>query len=591
MAPPRLWLSFVLVVVMVAGCPRRFDPRADEIHSQNPAAEAEYRAAQQKFQAGDYAAAGATAQKFAERFGEAEPLSPWVRLLEARIAAAGGQLPRARELLTPLTDSSDSKLAAAARYELGLVLHRLGDWSATLQLLTPFSGQITDGEAGLELHAVLADAYLQGGRLREGLAELALFYPRARPLEQAYVQSQVRALLPRLSPAEQREARVRFALSSPETPSESGGRGQRVVGLRAGLVLPLSGKDRALGERVLRGVLWAARGGHLPSGGQPAQLSIEILTRDSGSSPASAAAAVSDLLREGAQALIASPVRAEAAAVAKAAAESRIPVLQLASPTPGGASGGSPGFHLLFGNEERAARLAAWLRTSGLTSVAVLAPATPYGQSMTRAFVDALSGTSIQVLAQLSFAANSTTFTAQAKQLIELAPQALFVPATAAQLELIAGQLAALSGLATQRVEKRESEPPIRLLLSTVEGLGTRLLQSSGRYLQGAVLAPVAVAGLPLLPAETRFAGYAPDGGGEPGALDAIGFDAVETLRAACLGPTAAATPCSSAQLLTNLALISTPGSTGDIAFSSTGQRRGQPLLVRVEGQALRVLR
>ena len=53
MAPPRLWLSPFLIVIFIAGCPRRFDPRADEIHSQNPAAEAEYRAAQRQYQAGE----------------------------------------------------------------------------------------------------------------------------------------------------------------------------------------------------------------------------------------------------------------------------------------------------------------------------------------------------------------------------------------------------------------------------------------------------------------------------------------------------------------------------------------------------------
>lgn len=590
MAPPRLWLSPFLIVIFIAGCPRRFDPRADEIHSQNPAAEAEYRAAQRQYQAGEYAAASASVQKFGEHFGEADPLSPWVRLLEARIAAAAGQLSRARELLAPLADSPDSKLATAARYELGRVAHRLGDEALALQLLPPFSNQIVDGDEATDLHAVLADAYLRAGRLREALAEYALFFPRARPIEQAYVQSQVRALWPRLSPADQADAQSRFALSQSETASSSASPGTLSAGLRLGLVLPLTGKDRALGERVLRGALWAARGSYLPGGGQPAQLPVEILTRDSASSASGAAAAVQDLLRAGVQAIVASPVKAEGAAVAKAAAESRIPVLQLATPTTAG-TGTSSVFHLLFSNEERAQRLATQLRSAGLTSVAVLAPATPYGQSMTRAFVEALAGSSVQVLGQLSFPANATTFTAPAKQLIELGPQALFIPASAAQLELIAGQLAALSGLATQRVEKRETEPPIRLVLSTVEGLGPRLIKTSGRYLQGAVLAPVATAGLALLPPEARFDGYAQDGGAEPGALDAIGFDAIEILRMACVGAASASGPCLAAGLQTQLALISTPGTTGDIAFSPAGGRRGQPLLLRLEGQALRVLR
>jgi ABC-type branched-subunit amino acid transport system substrate-binding protein/predicted negative regulator of RcsB-dependent stress response len=592
MAPPRLWLSFVLVVVLVAGCPRRFDPRADEIHSPNAAAEADYRAAQRQFQARDYAAASTAVHKFSERYGTTETLSPWVRLLEARIAAATGQLQPARELLTPLGDASDGKLAAAARFELGLVAHRMGDFPAAIATLAPFSAQIVDGEEATELHAVLADSQLHEGRIREALAEYEQFYRRARPLEQAYMQTQVRALLPKLPPSEQADLATRFALSAPASNTAPTGKAERQAGLRVGIVLPLSGKDRALGERVLRGAVWSARGNHLPGGGQPAQLSVEILARDSSGSAAAAAAAVGDLVREGAQVVVASPVKAEAAAIAKAAAERRVPVLHLSAPTaPGPASPGSASFQLLYSNEERAARLAGQLRASGLTSVAVLAPATPYGQSMTRAFVEALQGSSVQVRGQLSFPATTNTFTAPAKQVIELAPQAIFIPATAAQLELIAGQLAALAGLATQRVEKREAEPPIRLVLSTVEGLGPKLLSSSGRYLQGAVLAPVTTAGLPLVPAETRFAGYAQDGGSEPGALDGIGFDAIETLRTACVGSNPGPGPCSSERLQASLTLLTATGTTGDIAFSPTGQRRGQPLLLRVEGQALRVLR
>lgn len=594
MALPRRWLSFVLVVALVGGCPRRFDPRADEIHSQNAAAEADYRSAQRQFQARDYSAASAAVQQFGERYGAGEALLPWMRLLEARIAMATGQHPRARELLTPLCDSSDVKLAEAARFERGLLAHHMGDYALAVSSLAPFSRQIVDGEGATELHAVLADCYLHEGRLREALSEFEQFYPRARPVEQAYVQTQVRALLPRLSPNEAAEARSRFALTPPESAAATGP-ADKPVGLRVGIILPLTGKDRALGERVLRGAVWAARGGHLPLGGQPAQLSIEILARDSAGSPTVAGAAVAELIREGAQAVVASPVKAEGAAIAKAATDRRIPVLQLSAPGAGATTPGTASFQLLFSNEERAQRLADQVRAAGLTSVAVLAPASPYGQSMGRAFVEALQGSPVKVLGQVSFAATTTTFTAPAKQIIELGPQALFIPATAAQLELIASQLAALGGMATQRVEKRDAEPPIRLLLSTVEGLGARLLSSSGRYLQGAVLAPVAVAGIPLLPADPRFAGYAQDGGTEPGALDAIGFDAIETLRAACIGSQPGPGPgtgaCTGERMLSSLTLVTAVGTTGDITFSASGQRRGQPLLLRVEGPALRVLR
>lgn len=594
MSLPRHWLCFSLVLVVVAGCPRRFDPRANEVHSQNPEADAEYRTAKRLVQAGDLDGAKSALQHIQATYPPSEPLVGWSRLMEARIARSQRQPDRARELLQPLADApSDESLRNAARFELGLAAHSQGDCPQTVRLLAGFSGQIVEGDEATELHAVLADCYRRGSQPRDALREYELFFRRARPVEQAYVRSQVSALLPSLAAAEQAEARSRFGIAAepgaePTAPTPS---------LRIGLAVPLSGKDRALGERVLRGALWSARSGGSagsvtasPAAG-PGPAPVDLVVRDTGGGAEAAAAAVAELASEGAQAVIASPSRAEAAAIARSAAARKIAVLHLATPSNGPASSEVSGFHLLYSNDERAQRLAAELRAAGLTSVAVLAPSTPYGQAMTRAFVDALQGTGIRVLGPLSFAPNATTFTAQAKQLVELGPQALFVPATATQLELVAGQLAALGALATQRVQARASEPAIRLVLSTAEGMTARLLTAAGRYLQGAVLAPVALAGLPLAPGDARFGGYAADAGGEAGVVDAIGYDAVQTLRAACAGPQSKREACSAEQLAANLALLQTEGATGSIAFRPDGRRRGQPLLVRIEGSTLRVLR
>ncbi len=83
MAPPRLWLSFLLGVLVVAGCPRRFDPRAAEIHSNNPEAEADYRSAHRKWQDGDLPGAASALKQFFENHSSdpAEPLLPLARLL------------------------------------------------------------------------------------------------------------------------------------------------------------------------------------------------------------------------------------------------------------------------------------------------------------------------------------------------------------------------------------------------------------------------------------------------------------------------------------------------------------------------------
>lgn len=594
MSLPRHWLCFSLVLVVVAGCPRRFDPRANEVRSQNPEADAEYRRAQRAFQQGELDPAKAALQHIQVTYPPSEPVVGWARLLEARIARSQQQPDRARDLLVPIVESAaDEALRNAARFELGMLAHKQGDPQQALRLLAGFSSQIVESDEATDLHAVLADCYRRGGQTREALREYEQFLAGARPVEQAYIRNQVGDLVASLPPAERAATRARFGM-----PAEAKIEGSApATTLRIGLALPLSGKDRALGERVLRGALWAARatGTGLGSAAAPNPVAgapgVDLVVRDTGSASEAAAGAVSELAREGAQVVIASPARSEAPAVLRASAAANLVTLQLATPTGTGTPKEARAFHLLYSNEERAQRLAAELRTAGLATVAVLAPASSYGQAMTRAFVDALQSTSVRVLGQLTFPSNATTFTAQAKQILDLGPQALFVPTTATQLELVASQLAALGGLATQRVQARTAEPTIRLVLSTAEGLSARLLTGAGRYLQGAVLAPVALAGLPLVGGDTRFNGYAADGGGEPGVVDAIGYDAVQTLRAACAGPQSRNEACTAEQLAANLPLLQVEGTTGSITFQADGRRRGQPLLVRIDGSAFRVQR
>lgn len=594
MAPPRLWLSFLLGMLVVTGCPRRFDPRAaqlESLHSNNPEAEADYRTAHRKWQDGDLPAASAAVRLFLDKYGanQSEPLLPLAHLLDARVARGLGELDRARELLRPLLQPPSSPaISELARFELGLVEYHRADYAEARQLLAPFSGQIVEGDDATELHAVLADLYRRLDQLGDAVREYELFYrsPRVRPLEQAYIRTQVTALLPRVSPNEQRDLRARFGIEGAAAAASGGaGASPRIV---VGMVLPLSGKERALGERVLRGALWAAQSlGPRRGESTAARAEVDLRVRDTGSSAAGVAALVAELQREGAVAIIGSPAKAEAAAIT--AETERRGLLSLSLGAGAGEGAGSRSLHLLRSNEARADSLAQYLKSgvSGppINTVAVLAPATPYGQSMTRAFVAALAGSRIQVVAQLSFPANATTFTAQARQLLDLAPQAVFVPATAAQLELVAAQLAAVGALATYRVEKRENEPPVRLLLSSAEGMGERLLKNVGRYLQGAVLAPIAPGGVAVAGDSSRWSRYAEDGGSDPGALDALGYDAVALLRAA---GACAAGPCTADQLAASLRSSSLDGATGPLSFDAAGQRSGAAWLLRVEGSALR---
>ncbi len=69
----------------------------------------------------------------------------------------------------------------------------------------------------------------------------------------------------------------------------------------------------------------------------------------------------------------------------------------------------------------------------------------------------------------------------------------------------------------------------------------------------------------------------------EPGALDALGFDALRVIAAGCSGGTC--TPSALQQRLPGLAV---DGATGPLCFDAEGQRRGPLLLLQVEGARLR---
>jgi hypothetical protein len=311
MAPPRLWLSFLVGVLVVTGCPRRFDLRASEIHSQNPETEAEFRSAHRKFTDGDTAGAAVALRAFVDKH-QSTPQEP---------------------------------LLPVARFALGLCEYRRGEFDEALRLLAPFSTQIVDGEEATELHGVLADLYRRADKPGDALREYELFYRSAqvRPLEQLYIRTQVTPLITRLPPAEQRSLRARFGIEAAAAPTTTPARR-----LSIGLVLPLSGKDRALGDRVLHGALWATQ--------SPDAVAVELRVRDS--SAGGAASAVADLLREGVQAIISSPLRGDAGTIAAEADKRGLPTIQLAGQSTSSTEGAGRSFSLLRSNEARAESLA-----------------------------------------------------------------------------------------------------------------------------------------------------------------------------------------------------------------------------------------
>jgi ABC-type branched-subunit amino acid transport system substrate-binding protein len=115
-------------------------------------------------------------------------------------------------------------------------------------------------------------------------------------------------------------------------------------------------------------------------------------------------------------------------------------------------------------------------------------------------------------------------------------------------------------------------------LYATADGLNDRFVQSTAKYLDGAILAPVFFpdTGDPRA-AEflSRYhAAYAED----PSSLDALAYDAVRAARIAIEHADG-----STAALANALSHLGENGLTGEIAFSAGGDRAGAPPLYTVD--------
>lgn len=583
---PRLGFLQTVVpfLVLLTACPRRFDPRAQEVHGSSPVAEADFRSAEKLLTQGALAEGEKALAEFRSKYGPGEPLYPLATVHHAKALRQLSQAARAKGLLDPLlsAQAAESWLSTEVRRELGLTEYQLGNWEVARRLLAPLSPQIVDGEEGAELHATLADLWKRADQHEAALREYERLAESksVRPGELLYLKRQAAGLCDRLPRAQQESCRKRFDVQPGEVAKTD-----RAQPLLIGLVLPMQGKDRVLGERVLRGALWAA---DLLGGSKQPSAKVELLLRDSttGSLPA----LVADLAKEGAQVIVTPPTKAEAT-LASAEAE-KLGLLALSLGPREVMTGGT--LQLLRTNRSRAQALAQHLTRSGLQTVAILAPSSSYGQAMSRAFAEVLQGSMVKVVAELSFADHATTFLSEVQQLGKVQPEALFLPVSSSQLELISSQLAAAGVVGTYRVSRGpdgEAQPTtsrVKLILSPAEGMGERLLRSAGRYLQGAVLAPLSVGSLPVGGSQVARLDYG--SGEEPTSLDALGFDAVRLLRSACR-QIEAVDSCTARTLGKTLREVSLDGATGPLGFDSTGQRTTGAMLVRVDGQGLELIR
>jgi branched-chain amino acid transport system substrate-binding protein len=602
--------SACAAMLVLAGCPKRFDPRADPVKgSPNSEAEQQYRTARAQLDGGDARGAAVRFAEFITRYPD-DPLIPSAKLGQARALMQLGESGKAKEVLEPMTGGQGNEIAAErARYLLGLTSHRLGDAKRARELLLPFSGQVPAGDEATELEAVLADACRKLGETERALDHYDRFYRGARPSEQRYIRDRVDELVRALPAAEAQRLygqvshstvgaaflAERLAADRRQAGDEAGARNvldetrdvRRRVGLEVvaskeepvaaaravGCLLPLTGRSKAMGERALRGILLAA-------GTFDARRGIEVRVRDTGSDPARAAQALESLVREGVLAVIGSPERSEGAQVMTRGVQLGVPVLGLA---PDDVERGRGAFKLVQPRTRAAQVLAEHAVSTGARAVAVLAPDNAYGRSLAQAFVDTAKARGARIVADLRYAESATTFIDPAKRLKALAPDVVFVPAPAQQLALVASQLVASQVIAMPGVV---ATGKVARLYATADGVNERFMQSSSKYVQGAVLAPVFYSGWQQREVASFVEQYRMSYTDEPSSLEALAFDAVRAVRAIADDDP----HVSRDHVLHSLGQLAQPGVTGELGFAPSGERRGAPKLYLVEADTLRPL-
>jgi ABC-type branched-subunit amino acid transport system substrate-binding protein len=161
-----------------------------------------------------------------------------------------------------------------------------------------------------------------------------------------------------------------------------------------------------------------------------------VIVRNAGSVEASASA-VRDLENEGVLAIL-GPF-ADAFQAALAARQGALPLL---SPEPRTPPGGPAGYAFGLPDPEAARTLARFAESTGLLQVVILHSTDAVSAAEAETFAEALEALGGSVLRRISYAPGSTSFTSALEQARNLRPQALVLPMPAADIVLLAPQLA-----------------------------------------------------------------------------------------------------------------------------------------------------
>jgi ABC-type branched-subunit amino acid transport system substrate-binding protein len=593
--------------------------------ARDPGAEADFRDAKARFDAGDRPGARAALDAFGGNHPQ-HPFRPSADLLRARLALLDGDAALAKKLLEPLSAAPpDPGAGSSARYYLGLASVRLGEFARGRELLLPYlppAGATAPGpEALVELRGALAEATAGVGELAAALELWDGYLHGGREHEKAYARARATDIAAEIAPdasvrafraaaerglaravlgpkaagflraqgdaagaaaIDSESAAARRAVGIDEGPAPSPGAGPGDPG-RLGLALALSGKFQPVGEAAMRAAL-------LATGAPSKGAAVALYVRDTGGDAERGGTSVATLARDEAViGIVAASDRKSIAPAIAAATESGVPTLTLDDAAPGAAS---TAFQLVHAPEARVAALARAALKLGARDFGLIGPDSAAGKRLREAFRREVVAGGGRVTADASYPPGATSFGAVLAAFKKAPPQAVFVADGADRLELVAPALAAADlwpapwGTPRPAVSPGKPRPRTVLLLSTANDLSPRLLQAAGRYVQGALLAPGFYPAAGDERARAFVEGYHAAYGADPHATEAYAFDGVNVFRTVT-----AAGARTRADVLKALAAGTFEGLTGGLRFSAEHGRSDSPRVYVVDGDEIKTAR
>lgn len=552
------------------GCPHRAAgvlPPLETAASPDVHAEADFRAARDALDSGDLATANRRFRAFIEVWPH-DPLAPMARLELGRIDLKQGDLDSAIRWFEGVAKTPDPALKERGRMYAAVARSRAGAHLDALSTLRGLVGRTIDpAETALVLSTIAVSEAALGNRLaaleardRELRGELAaderkaaeaavsdltksltpdLELPRAYEIlpRDGDAWAVVASRLLRVSEAQGNATRVQDIAQDMRDESIPIDEELSALILRAeragdidssviGAILPLSGRGREVGEGAQRGLMLASG---LPSDAERPPNTPRIVFRDDGGRPETARAALEDLVASHRVIAVVGPVSTPLAKeLEQRARELGVPLLSLSPSSAPPSDANDPVFHLVGSARDEAQALARVALDSGARRFVMLHAVGAYGDVMRGAFETALKARPGSTLDVVTYPATSTSFVNEAVAVAKLAPDALILADAAARVALLAPALAAEGVWPAQQPVKAGDGRAIPWLVPSV-GFDPSLVQSSRRYLQGAVFA---VPFDPALSPEFTSA-YRNQWGAEPNVFSALAHDAYGLIRAA----------------------------------------------------------